>query len=274
MQTLLSERWIALTERLDGVGDWLAPLGLRLVLAWEFWEAGIEKFRGQNWFGGIQSDFPFPFDRVPPDLSWAMATWFELGGAIALLLGLGTRFFAFNLFVLTMVATASVHWPMDWQTLRDLAMGYAISDKGFGNFKLPLIFAAALLSFAHGANDVANAIGPLSAIVHAAQDHEISGQVTVPLWVMVIGAAGISLGLLLFGPRLIRLVGEQIDDLVLDEGRIDVHHHQPLRPAFQTLGLDGHIERALGRCGEEHLPNLVQITVGDHQFVRDHRVAG
>lgn len=80
-------------------------------------------------------------------------------------------------------------------------------------FQLPLIFAAALLSFAHGANDVANAIGPLSAIVHAAQDSEISGQVTVPFWVMIIGAAGISLGLLLFGPRLIRLVGEQITKL-------------------------------------------------------------
>lgn len=145
MRNHLSERWIALTERLDGVGDWLAPLGLRLLLAWEFWEAGIEKYRGENWFGSIQSDFPFPFNRVPPDLSWTMATWFELGGAIALLLGLGTRFFAFNLFVLTMVATASVHWPMNWQTLQDLAMGYAISDKGFGNFKLPLIFAVMLL---------------------------------------------------------------------------------------------------------------------------------
>lgn len=145
MRNHLSERWIALTERLDGVGDWLAPLGLRLVLAWEFWEAGIEKYRGENWFGSIQSDFPFPFNLVPPDLSWTMATWFELGGAIALLLGLGTRFFAFNLFVLTMVATASVHWPMNWQTLQDLAMGYAISDKGFGNFKLPLIFAVMLL---------------------------------------------------------------------------------------------------------------------------------
>lgn len=145
MQTQLSERWIALTERLDGVGEWLAPLGLRLILAWEFWEAGIEKYRGENWFAGIQSDFPSPFNLVPPDLSWTMATWFELGGAVALLLGLGTRFFAFTLFVLTMVATASVHWPMDWQTLKDLAMGYAISDKGFGNFKLPLIFAVMLL---------------------------------------------------------------------------------------------------------------------------------
>ncbi|MDI7864814.1 inorganic phosphate transporter [Rhizobiaceae bacterium n13] len=80
-------------------------------------------------------------------------------------------------------------------------------------FRLPLIFSAALLSFAHGANDVANAIGPLSAIVHAAQDHEITAQISIPLWVMVIGAFGISLGLLLFGPRLIRLVGEQITKL-------------------------------------------------------------
>lgn len=152
MQNTLSERWLALTERLEGAGQWLAPLGLRLLLAWEFWEAGIEKYRGENWFGSIQSDFPFPFNVVPPDISWTIATWFELGGALALLLGLGTRFFAFTLFVLTMVATASVHWPMEWQTLKDLAMGYAISDKGFGNFKLPLIFAVMLLPLIfHGA---------------------------------------------------------------------------------------------------------------------------
>lgn len=145
MLDTLNARWLALAERLDGVGEWLAPLGLRLILAWEFWEAGIEKFRGENWFASIQSDFPFPFNIVPPDVSWAMATYFELGGAVALLLGIGTRFFAFNLFVLTMVATASVHWPASWQTLQDLAMGYAITDKGFGNFKLPLIFAVMLL---------------------------------------------------------------------------------------------------------------------------------
>ena len=152
MRNTLSERWLALTDRLHGAGLWLAPLGLRLLLAWEFWEAGIEKYRGENWFGSIQSDFPFPFNIVPPDISWTIATWFELGGALALLLGLGTRFFAFSLLVLTMVATASVHWPMEWQTLKDLAMGYAISDKGFGNFKLPLIFAVMLLPLIfHGA---------------------------------------------------------------------------------------------------------------------------
>jgi PiT family inorganic phosphate transporter len=80
-------------------------------------------------------------------------------------------------------------------------------------FALPLVISAALLSFAHGANDVANAVGPLAAIVHA-QEFRVSAQsVAVPTWVMVIGALGISFGLALFGPRLIRMVGHQITKL-------------------------------------------------------------
>jgi PiT family inorganic phosphate transporter len=77
-------------------------------------------------------------------------------------------------------------------------------------FHVPLICSAALLSFAHGANDVANAVGPLAAIYHSAMSGGIAAKVSIPLWVMLIGAAGISLGLFLYGPRLIRMVGEQI----------------------------------------------------------------
>ncbi|UUP19270.1 inorganic phosphate transporter [Nitratireductor thuwali] len=80
-------------------------------------------------------------------------------------------------------------------------------------FNLPLVISAALLSFAHGANDVANAVGPLAAIVFTAQAGAVTSQVAIPLWVMVIGAVGISLGLVLFGPKLIRMVGEQITKL-------------------------------------------------------------
>lgn len=80
-------------------------------------------------------------------------------------------------------------------------------------FNMPLIISAALLSFAHGANDVANAVGPLAAIVHASQTTSVDSVVSIPLWVMVIGAFGISLGLVLFGPKLIRMVGEQITKL-------------------------------------------------------------
>jgi putative oxidoreductase len=139
------ELWQSLVERLEGLGRWLAPFGLRLVLAWEFWEAGREKFSGSNWFMDIQGKFPFPFDRVPTDLSWQMATWAELAGAIGLLLGLGTRIFAFSLFVLTVVATAAVHWPDDWMMFSDLLQGYAITDMGHGNYKLPLLFLVMLV---------------------------------------------------------------------------------------------------------------------------------
>jgi inorganic phosphate transporter, PiT family len=81
-------------------------------------------------------------------------------------------------------------------------------------FVLPLIFAAALLSFAHGANDVANAVGPLAAIVAAAETGLAApAKVLLPLWVLAVGAAGIAVGLALFGPRLIRTVGEKITRL-------------------------------------------------------------
>ena len=80
-----------------------------------------------------------------------------------------------------------------------------------GLFTVPLIFATGLLSFAHGANDVANAVGPLAAIVASAQTGFADAErVDLPIWVLAIGAAGIALGLALFGPALIRTVGEKI----------------------------------------------------------------
>ena len=70
-----------------------------------------------------------------------------------------------------------------------------------------------MLSFAHGANDVANAVGPVAAIVHAVQDGGASDSVGIPFWVMLIGAVGLSVGLLLFGPKLINIVGSEITRL-------------------------------------------------------------
>ncbi len=80
-------------------------------------------------------------------------------------------------------------------------------------FGIPLVVSAALLSFAHGANDVANAVGPLAAIVQASQSGSFTDAISIPFWVMVIGAFGISFGLFLFGPKLIRMVGAQITKL-------------------------------------------------------------
>lgn len=148
--------WRPTTARLDGVGAWLAPLGLRLILAWEFGEAGFEKLRGSNWFGHVQENFPFPFSAVGVDVSWFMATWFEIVGAFALALGLFTRFFAYSLLILSIVATAAVHWPDSWTTLGELWKGYAVTDRGAGNFKLPLLFALMLFAL------VLNGAGKLS----------------------------------------------------------------------------------------------------------------
>jgi putative oxidoreductase len=134
-----------LMARVDGVGQWLAPLGLRVLLAWEFFEAGREKLQGSNWFADLGDKFPLPFSLLGADLNWTLATWTELAGAVALLIGLGTRYVAAALWVLTVVAIYAVHWPSEWSSLAQLWQGYAISDDGYGNYKLPLIYLAMLL---------------------------------------------------------------------------------------------------------------------------------
>lgn len=146
--TLLSRclpLWDALIARLRAMGDVVPPLIMRLVMGWEFFEAGREKLNGTNWFGGIQDQFPAPFNVIPADISWQIATGFELVGAVCLWLGLATRFFAFQLLFLTFVATAAVHWPDMFSMWSDLLKGYSISDNGHGNFKLPLLFVVMLL---------------------------------------------------------------------------------------------------------------------------------
>jgi PiT family inorganic phosphate transporter len=105
-------------------------------------------------------------------------------------------------------------WMATVPLIRKQAVGLENRNKSLKVlFGIPLVLSAALLSFAHGANDVANAVGPLAAIVHAAEFGSFSAEVAIPTWVMVIGAFGISFGLFLFGPKLIRMVGGQITKL-------------------------------------------------------------
>ena len=113
-------------------GELFGLLGIRLLLAWEYGEAGLTKFRGNNWFAHVQDDFPLPFSLLPVDLNWLLATWSELLGAVALAIGLATRFFGVALFILTVVAWASVH----------AGNGYNVCDNGW---KLPLIYMVMFL---------------------------------------------------------------------------------------------------------------------------------
>lgn len=116
----------------DQAGHWIGMLGIRLLLAWEFGISGLEKLNGHNWFADIMGDFPFPFNLVPVDVSWFISTWTELIGAAALVVGLGTRFWAVGLLILDVVAWASVH----------AGNGYNVSDNGY---KLPLMYLIMLV---------------------------------------------------------------------------------------------------------------------------------
>jgi len=117
---------------LNRTGEWVGLLGIRLLLAFEYGNAGIAKWNGENWFGGLQSDFPFPFNVLPAEFSWFLATWSELLGAVALVVGLATRFFSLSLFILTVVAWVSVH----------AGNGYNVCDDGY---MLPLVFMIMLV---------------------------------------------------------------------------------------------------------------------------------
>lgn len=136
--TRLGELPRQLSGWLDTHAPALAPIFPRLLLAYEFGEAGLEKLHGENWFADL--NFPFPFDLLSPDSSWTLATGLEIIAPLALILGFMTRFFSAALIILTAVAIAAVHWPAEWQTLADLWKGYAISDRGYGNYKLPLMY--------------------------------------------------------------------------------------------------------------------------------------
>ena len=140
----------SLPSRLRVSGDYVWPLLLRVILSWEFWEAGYGKLKGQNWFADVpwanwQIGFPFPFNQLSTELNWLAATWGELVFSVMLLLGLFTRFAAVSLVVVTMVATAAVHWPADWGSFAELWSGYVITSSSAGNFKLPLLFLIMLL---------------------------------------------------------------------------------------------------------------------------------
>ncbi len=134
-------------EWLDCAGKVGAGLILiRILMAYEFGKAGLGKLGGNNWFGNVQDNFIFPFNILPVEISWFLATWFEILGAVGLLLGLFTRFWALSLLIITIVAISGVHWPAEWQSLADLWDGYRVTAKdGSGNYRIPLLFMAMLL---------------------------------------------------------------------------------------------------------------------------------
>jgi PiT family inorganic phosphate transporter len=80
------------------------------------------------------------------------------------------------------------------------------------------ILTACFVAFAHGANDVANAVGPLAAVVNIAQSGEVSGSVPVPQWILALGGLGIVLGLATWGYKVIATIGREITEMAPSRG--------------------------------------------------------
>lgn len=149
---MVLKKYDAVARSLNASGQWVALLPIRALLAYEFWNAGYGKFttgtEAPRWFAN--QDFVFPFGLLSANMNWFMVTWGELLAAVGIALGLFTRFFAFSLLVITVVAIAAVHWPASWDSVGQLWEGYSVSrvmDEGEfrGNFRIPFLFLAMTL---------------------------------------------------------------------------------------------------------------------------------
>lgn len=85
-------------------------------------------------------------------------------------------------------------------------------------FAVLMVVTACSMAFAHGSNDVANAIGPLAAVISVAQSGVVGAQAALPVWVLLIGGIGIVIGLATFGVHVIATVGKKITQLTPSRG--------------------------------------------------------
>lgn len=92
---------------------------------------------------------------------------------------------------------------------------YANVEKIFG---VLMLFTASAMAFAHGSNDVANAVGPMAAVIDVAQSGVMAAKASVPPWVLLVGAVGIVIGLATLGYKVIQTVGHGITELTPTRG--------------------------------------------------------
>ena len=166
----------------------------------------------------IKSRIIYQSDKIAAARKWVPVLVGIMGGAFATYLALkGIKKIIkidFSTALMIGLSLGIVIWVFMIPIIKKQSEGLENRNKSLKIlFGIPLVVSAALLSFAHGANDVANAVGPLAAIVQASSSGSFTAAVSIPFWVMAIGALGISFGLFLFGPKLIRMVGGQITKL-------------------------------------------------------------
>ncbi|MGL6162290.1 inorganic phosphate transporter [Microbulbifer sp.] len=85
-------------------------------------------------------------------------------------------------------------------------------------FAILMIFTACAMAFAHGSNDVANAVGPLAAVVNTIQSGAVVAKATMPSWILLLGGAGIVVGLATYGFKVMATIGRKITELTPSRG--------------------------------------------------------
>jgi PiT family inorganic phosphate transporter len=85
-------------------------------------------------------------------------------------------------------------------------------------FAVLMVVTACAIAFAHGSNDVANAVGPMAAVISIANEGVVSQKSAMPAWILLVGGIGIVLGLAMYGKKVIATVGEGITELTPSRG--------------------------------------------------------
>ena len=85
-------------------------------------------------------------------------------------------------------------------------------------FSVLMIVTACAIAFAHGSNDVANAVGPMAAVISIANEGVVTQNSAMPVWVLLVGGVGIVLGLAMYGKKVIATVGHKITELTPSRG--------------------------------------------------------
>lgn len=85
-------------------------------------------------------------------------------------------------------------------------------------FAILMVFTACAMAFAHGSNDVANAVGPLAAVVTVLQTGVVGAKATMPSWILLLGGIGIVVGLATFGFKVMQTIGKKITELTPSRG--------------------------------------------------------
>ncbi|MGM0676082.1 inorganic phosphate transporter [Ectothiorhodospira marina] len=133
-------------------------------------------------------------------LEFSMLESYVLAAAIGLLVT-----------ALGVVAIRRLHF----EKVSDREFHFTNVEKVFG---VLMVVTACAMAFAHGSNDVANAVGPLAAVVSVSQSGEVNAHTPMPMWILLLGGAGIVLGLVTYGHKVIATVGRNITQLTPSRG--------------------------------------------------------